>query len=237
VNRVKTGYVGAARGIGAFLTRAGLVGTEAPPRSNRYRHWLYSLPRVHDAAALVALDVPWWTYRAIDLVDAWLRDRGDARVFEWGAGASTLWLSARAARVDSVEHDGGFAARLAVLAGDRDNVRIRVVPAVPSARPLVASGKAGYAGLDFAGYSAAIDDVEGEFDVIVVDGRARSACLARGVPRLARDGLVVFDNSGRRRYRPAIRSCGLVEQRLRGLTPTLPYPDQTSVLTRPHSGS
>jgi predicted O-methyltransferase YrrM len=102
---------------------------------------------------------------------------------------------------------------------------------VPSASPRIGSRKEGNAGLDFADYVAAIDDVAGDFSLIVIDGRAREACLERAAKRLEPGGQIVFDNSRRRRYREAIERSGLVERRLPGLTPTLPYPDQTSVLT------
>ena len=69
-------------------------------------------------------------------------------------------------------------------------------------------------------------------DVIVIDGRAREACLAVAAPRLKLDGLIVFDNSHRARYERAISASGLRERRLPGLTPTLPYPDRTSLLFR-----
>ena len=36
----------------------------------------------------------------------------------------------------------------------------------------------------------------------------------------------------RRRYRTAIASAPVTEQAYRGLTPTLPYPDQTSLLRK-----
>ena len=77
-----------------------------------------------------------------------------------------------------------------------------------------------------------IDDAAGTFDVIVIDGRAREACLAVAAPDWP-DGLIVFDNSHRARYQRAITASGLRERRLPGLTPTLPYPDQTSLLFRP----
>jgi hypothetical protein len=96
--------------------------------------------------------------------------------------------------------------------------------------PKVPSVKEGQQGLDFADYVGTIDEVGGLFDVIVVDGRARTACLSAALPHLAPDGMIVFDNSRRRRYRAAIESCGLRERRLPGLVPTLPYPDQTSLL-------
>ncbi len=65
----------------------------------------------------------------------------------------------------------------------------------------------------------------------MIDGRAREACLAASIEHVAPGGLIVFDNSKRGRYKKAIANSGLDARRLRGLTPTLPYPDQTSVLS------
>lgn len=228
---VKGAYAAAAHGAGAALTAARVLGSEPPPRERRTRHWLYSLTKVHDSVAMVALDVPWWTYRAVDEVERWLGARPrPARVFEYGSGASTVWLARRSASVESVEHHEGFAGLMRDLLAPIDNATLLVRPPVPAAHPEVPSAKEGYAGLDFAAYLAAIDETEGDFDLIVVDGRARERCLEHGLPRLAPDGLVVFDNSRRRRYRRAIDAAPVVEHRLPGLTPTLPYPDQTSLL-------
>ena len=100
---------------------------------------------------------------------------------------------------------------------------------VESTTPEVPSAKEGHAGLDFAAYVAAIDDVEGPFDLIVVDGRAREACLRAALPHLADDGIVVFDNTRRKRYRQAMAAARVTIDRTTGLTPTLPYPDETSL--------
>jgi predicted O-methyltransferase YrrM len=108
---------------------------------------------------------------------------------------------------------------------------VQVVPGVPMATPDVPSAKEGYGGRDFSAYVDAIVQA-GEFDLVVIDGRARQACLARALPHVRDDGLVVFDNSARRRYRSAISAARVSETRLRGLTPTLPYPEQTSLLRR-----
>ena len=65
-----------------------------PSRDDRLKHWVVSLTKVHDFKAIAELGVPWWTYRAIDVVDAWLSARPHPiRVFEYGSGASTLWLA------------------------------------------------------------------------------------------------------------------------------------------------
>jgi len=232
----KQAYAGSLKSLGRGLVRTGLARDEAPPVEQRWRHWGHSLTKVYDSLAMARLDVPWWTYAAITEVDAWLAERErPIRVFEYGSGASTIWLSRRADEVHSVEHHRGFGEMMQAELADPERyakVSLRIVDPVPSDDPVVGSQKEGHQGLDFAAYVDAIDDVAGDFDLVVVDGRAREACLAKGMARLAPGGIVVFDNSRRRRYRAAIAASGLQERIFRGLTPTLPYPEQTSVLAK-----
>jgi hypothetical protein len=229
----KSTYVAGAQRAGRLLARLGVGGGAPPGRERRYAHWLYSLTRVHDSLELARLDVPWWTYGAIDVVEAWLASRPHpVRVFEYGSGASTIWLAQRTDEVHSVEHHRSFAEQLRPSLDVFDHVTLHIVEPRPSTHPLVPSRKEGWEGLDFSDYVAAIDRVGGTFDLVVIDGRAREACLAAAGPRLVDDGMIVFDNSMRRRYRGAIHASGLEERALRGLVPTLPYPDQTSLLTK-----
>jgi hypothetical protein len=231
LSTAKSAYVAMARESGKALEATRLLPADAPSRDHRARHWMYTLTHVYDSSALARIDVPWWTYRAIDVVETWLETRpAPARVFEFGSGASTAWLARRSGEVHSVEHHAEFAASVEPWLGAFPNVVLYLEPPVALAAPVTPSGKEDYAGQDFTAYVSTIDAVDGEFDLVVIDGRAREACLDRAVSRLAADGLVVFDNSRRRRYRPAIARSGLREQVLTGLTPTLPYPEQTSLL-------
>jgi hypothetical protein len=248
LHRAKRAYATAAQTAGTALTKLGVLGDQPPALDHRARHWAFSLTRVHDSLAIAELDVPWWTYHAIDAVSDWLRvHERPLRAFEYGSGASTFWLAKRFDEVHSVEHHKGFgemmAGELAQLGEHRATdergaersgylakVDLRIIEATQSTSPRVPSGKEDHAGLDFYDYVHAIDSVPGEFDLVVVDGRAREACLAAAEPRLKPGGIVVYDNSARRRYRPAIEGSGLFERKFRGLTPTLPYPEQTSVL-------
>jgi hypothetical protein len=94
------------------------------------------------------------------------------------------------------------------------------------------SEKDGFEGLDFSTYVAAVDQTSGPFDLIVVDGRARGACFERAISRLAPEGILVFDNVDRQRYRDAIAASPVpvdVEW-TRGLTPALPYPTRTALV-------
>lgn len=233
LSTIKRGYAAAAQAGGRAARRVGLLGDAPPQLDHRVRHWIYSLASVHDSLAIARMDVPWWTYSAIDAVETWFAQRArPIRVYEYGSGASTFWLSRRADSVLSVEHHREFGEMMASELAGLDNVSLRIVEPIPSADPGVGSAKEGYAGQDFSDYVSSIDAVEGEFELVVVDGRAREACLAAALPRLAPDGLMVFDNSRRRRYSRAIEASPVSEKRYFGLTPTLPYPDQTSLLQR-----
>jgi Methyltransferase domain len=229
----KSSYAHVMRWIRDVLTRAGILSEEPPERDHRLAHWAYSLTRIHDSAGLVALDVPWWTYRAIDVVDVWLSVRAKpVRIFEYGSGASTVWLARRADEVHTVEHHAEFAAQFKPMLDEYDNIEFSLVEPITSSNPIAPSEKEGYDGVDFSAYVWRIDHVGGLFDLIVIDGRARVACLAAALPHLKADGLIVFDNTNRVRYRDGIAASPVRERRLRGLAPTLPYPDSTSLLTK-----
>jgi len=233
----RTSYVRASRTGRSIADRTGLL--ERLDRSYRRDRssvggHLRTLFAIYDVEDLIDLDVPWWTYPAIEIVERHLAALGGkARVFEYGSGASTVWLASRSAEVTSVEHDAGFAEVMRTVlsrAGLTDTTRLLEVPPVPSAAPLVPSERKGEQGRDYADYVASIESTEGEFDLVVVDGRARVACMDAAVRRLAPGGLVLFDDSQRPRYRAGIEASGMRVRRLRGWAPSLPYPRETAVL-------
>jgi predicted O-methyltransferase YrrM len=191
-----------------------------------------SMFAIHDVGDLSRLDLPWWTYPAIAEVDAHLAARGGkGRVFEYGSGASSVWLGRRAGEVHSVEHSAEFVDFLRPALAEVPTVHLRHVAAPQrGAEAKVPSQRHGHDGLDFADYVRSIDETGGQFDLIVVDGRARSACLRQAVPHLAPDGIIVFDNSNRARYAEAILTSGLKATRYRGWVPSLPYQSETTLL-------
>ncbi|HEY1134239.1 MAG TPA: class I SAM-dependent methyltransferase [Nocardioides sp.] len=232
-------YVRLLRVLRGVLRVTGLLGLlDRWAARSRTGLWVRSWLSIYDLDELVRHDVPWWTFASADRVEEFLRGRPDARALEWGSGASTVWLAARCGEVVSIEHDVDWAASMRPVLPA--NAELRVVPPTDArtklTRDVVPSAKAGFADLDFSDYVAEIDRVPGLFDLVVVDGRAREACLDRAVDRVAPGGIVVVDNVDRERYRDAIAR---VEERLggrvrvtwtRGRTPTLPYPTRTALL-------
>lgn len=226
---LRTGYVRTMRGARALARGTGILDLLDGAQSRRSR-WLRSLLAIYDFDDLARLDLPWWTFDAVEAVEAYLREHPQARVFEWGSGASTLWLSRRAGEVTSVEHDPHWGEMVSGRLAERQNVRLRTVPA--QAEGVVPSAKPGFEGQYFDDYVAAIREEEGLFDLIVIDGRAREACLAEAMSRLAPGGVILLDDFKRGRYQAAARESGLSTRRLDGLAVCLPLPDSTALLSR-----
>jgi hypothetical protein len=63
-----------------------------------------------------------------------------------------------------------------------------------------------YEGMSFREYATQIEHYpDHHFDVIVVDGRARPSCFKHAVSKVKSDGLLVWDNTDREHYQPAMK--------------------------------
>ncbi len=153
---------------------------------------------------------PNWTPGAVRRMDRFLD--GTGRVFEWGSGRSTVWLAGRAGELVSVEHSEKWYRIGSDRLGEKgiDNVEMLLVPP---------GGDDGFDweadwphyGLlgrvpdrpEYLDYVRAVDRFPPEsFDCVIVDGRARVACMLQGAPRLRPGGLLVLDDAQRPRYAP-----------------------------------
>jgi len=239
VRAVYVGLVTRLRGLldGTRLLRAWDRRVLAHPRGRLFH--LRTLLALHRPEDLILLDVPWWTYQARDRVEAFLTELGgQARVLEFGSGASTVWLARRSATVHSVEHDDFWAGRVRAMLADtpglRATPRVHVPPVPSSATPVVASGAPSGRGLDFAAYVDVPATLATTFDLVLVDGRAREESLLRALPLLAPGGLALLDDSQRARYQPTLRRLaeqGWIVETTRGATPCQPFPRETTLIS------
>ncbi|MGI6098591.1 MAG: hypothetical protein ACOYD3_02410 [Kiritimatiellia bacterium] len=162
--------------------------------------------------------IPWITYPALEWLDCHIH--ADMTVFEWGTGGSTLFYARHTKHVVSVEHNPEwYDAVLLALNHDKiTNCEYLLVPPKPcmlapflpySSRTYVSRTFAEHARLQFRNYVRKISEYPDRFfDLVVVDGRARAACLRHAVPKVRSGGYVMLDNSERPSYRPAMDILG-----------------------------
>ena len=126
---------------------------------------------------------PWMDPREMAVLEKLLTR--DARVLEFGAGGSTLWLAARTREVHSVEHEKEWANKIAATVPENVTVHWRQ-PAFAHRRYEPAQPG------QFAGYIAVPRQLGVMFDVCLVDGRARIECALAAAPWLKPGGWLLF---------------------------------------------
>jgi hypothetical protein len=176
--------------------------------------WINS-QRLRTAVDAESQPIPWYRYPAIDFLEP--RVTAELDVFEFGSGNSTLWWAARVATVVAVEHDAGWAETVGASAPE--NVEILMVP-------LERDG-------DYCRTPQRIDKL---FHVLVIDGRDRVNCAIQGMSALREDGVIIWDDSQRRRYRHGLRlleNHGFRRLNFTGLGAIGGTPGETSVFYRP----
>lgn len=225
-------YARVIHAIRRYLSRTGALSTlDRQAQSSRWWLWFRSIFSVLDFHDFVTLETPWWTLASGRKVTDFLLQHPHARALEWGSGASTVWLASLCRSVLSIESDAHWAAMVRGSVGTHVTI---VSPEVPRRRGPggIRSKRWGFRNMDFGNYVNAAEAVNREFDLIVIDGRAREACFDVALRHLAPGGIILFDNTNRRRYRRALarhRDHITVERDI-GLTPIVPWPTETSII-------
>lgn len=170
-----------------------------------YKRWSYLV----DKSPLNAKQ-PWLTFKAIDFISSNIKETD--RVFEYGGGGSTLYFLSKVKEVVTVEHDHGWF--------DMLKTKIEVADAARwNGQLILPENVAGKINLDksqptdyyseasifqhntFKAYSTFISQFKDEyFDLVLIDGRARTSCLYHSIPKVKIGGFLVLDNAERKYY-------------------------------------
>jgi hypothetical protein len=149
--------------------------------------------------------MPWLPFVAMNWLRTYLRP--DMNVFEYGSGASTIFISHLAGHVCTVEHDTAWHTLVskALLQHHVSNCLYQLheprfddeKTEVLSDRTLIADpSERENPGVNFQSYIAAIDGHPDQtFDLVLVDGRARRACMERALPKVKKGAFLMLDNS------------------------------------------
>ncbi|MCH9811829.1 class I SAM-dependent methyltransferase [bacterium] len=141
------------------------------------------------ATSLFAIrPVPWVTDGANEFLEEFFQEHPDAKVLEFGSGASTVWFSKKTKHLYSVEHNPSWH-KLVVKT-------IRETPECNSANCYLRKRP----------YYSICDSFKDEtFDLILVDGRNRKGCILSALPKLKKGGYLMLDNSERPYYFAAFK--------------------------------
>lgn len=151
---------------------------------------------------------PWIPFEAAD----WLRRyiQRNMKIFEYGSGGSTIFFAERAGQVFSVEHDKHWHALVSKALEQRGitNCSIQLhepysivgtlseVDSAESTRFIFDERESDYPRMSFDEYVRSIDvHPNHSFDIVLVDGRARMACIDRALPKIRTGGYMMLDNS------------------------------------------
>lgn len=159
--------------------------------------------------------IPWFTYPFIHFLVARLKNKA-VKVFEYGAGMSTLFWQKLALKVVSIEHDKEWVEKLKPKV--EENVLLKYIP------------------LEFNGsYCREVLSYSNFFDIIVIDGRDRVRCMRNCIEALNEIGVIILDNSEREYYKPGvdfILDKGFKKIDFQGMGPINSYGWMTSIFYR-----
>lgn len=128
-----------------------------------------------------ASPIPWMTYPMLHFLRG--RVKREFSIFEYGSGNSTLWWAQHCRKVVSVEHDQDWYGKIQSILPP--NVEYHFCE-------LETDGE----------YSKVIQNYDNRFHIINIDGRDRVNCMRNCLDALRPDGVVILDNSDRKKYKP-----------------------------------
>jgi predicted O-methyltransferase YrrM len=172
---------------------------------SHYSRWRRSLFK---GATPLSDEQPWITFDAIQ----YLEDKVESnhRVFEFGGGGSTIFFLTRCQLVVTIEHNTEW---FNILKKQIEHKQLNnwignLIE--PEEGNLVESPNAsnpdhyssgGVRDVNFRKYVSSISSYPDEyFDIILVDGRSRPACIKHAASKLKKYGLIILDNADRSYY-------------------------------------
>jgi hypothetical protein len=151
--------------------------------------------------------IPWFTYPAIEYLNQF--DLSGKKIFEYGSGNSTAYWARRGAEVWAVDHDQKWFDKMT---------------------DSLSTGQTLYYADTEQDYSAAIARPGILFDIVVIDGTFRTACVEPGIAHLRPGGFIIFDNAERDvQVGEMLRQKGLFEVDFNGFGPINDYTWTTAI--------
>jgi len=128
--------------------------------------------------------LPWFTLSFISFLENRLNK--EIKIFEYGAGNSTIYFSSRVNNLTSIESDSEWLNQLKPKLPHNCTIE-----SVTSTDPEV--------------YSKRIFDFDQKFDIVIVDAIFRNESMINCIPALSEGGVIILDDSERNEYQSTIK--------------------------------
>ncbi|HTC67310.1 MAG TPA: hypothetical protein VK685_09255 [Candidatus Acidoferrum sp.] len=183
--------------------------------------------------SLIGAAKPWIPYEAANWLEHYLNR--NCKVFEWGSGGSTIFLSERAGQVFSIEHDKKWHTRVskALAQFGITNCSYQLHEPKPIAGTFSALDESQsfrfiyddyYPGTTVDEYVRAIDvHPDYTFDLVLVDGLVRTQCIQHAISKVRPGGYLMLDNSNNAEVAEIVRKLQTYPHTVfRGIAPGWP---------------
>lgn len=169
---------------------------------------------------------PWMYAEAYLFIKSYLILNKNSYVFEYGSGSSTFYFSKYCKKLISIESDSNWHKLMSdfIYKNSFNNINLICNPPENDNNiQFLSKYKTAFKNFDyknFQSYVNIIDKFEKSFDVIIIDGYCRSACIEKAIKKIKKKGLIVVDNSARERYQQGIKELNKISKRIDFKGPT-----------------
>jgi hypothetical protein len=174
----------------------------SPTQRKHVWEWMKSYKKNY----LLIKTIPWLPFDAIAYLSK-LNLEGKM-IFEYGSGGSTLFWLKKGASCVSIEYDPLWYSKIKASLRPGDKLDFRLVkpeenkqsgdPADPED---YLSNSPGFKDYSFKYYVEQIDEFPKEyFDLVMIDGRSRPACIKHSVSKIKLGGVLILDDADRDYY-------------------------------------
>jgi len=147
---------------------------------------------------------PWFPTNFNEEIDKYIHYKDV--IFEYGSGNSSLYFSNKVESVISIEHNNKWYAKLKKTIYKLNISNLSIVLIKPEkidkllsqTNKIFHSNDYRYQNYTFEHYVKSINKYPDEnFDIIIIDGRARVGCVKYSMPKLKKGGYLLLDDSNR----------------------------------------
>ncbi|HUX98034.1 MAG TPA: hypothetical protein VMV49_00645 [Candidatus Deferrimicrobium sp.] len=174
--------------------------------SNR-RYFILWLKTLLKKSNPVKKQIPFIPFRAQEWLIRFLKS--DMRVFEYGSGGSTLFITKRVKSIVSIEHDKKWYQYINAFLKESVINNCEYFLIEPEFKDLMF--RSSYLTFNqllfkpFKKYITQIDEYpDSSFDLVSVDGKARNFCVKYAIRKVRKGGILLLDDSNLGVFRPSL---------------------------------